>query len=255
MKISKSFTATGFGSALAPPPGSNFSYSVSGTFAGTWKLLRTFNNGVTYDVIDSGTGTKTGTVEVPPATGIKTNPKYLFQCSAYTSGTLVALLTQSASLPVGAKSLVIPAGVHSKVGATAGWVVGAANDTLLSTCPASQTAATLVVPVQGLKVGDTIIGFSLVGEIASSGGAVTLDASLKSLTTAVGSTTTAVVEAMTQIAATANTLVDPVDSLTIVTTDQPVTQDTTFFALLTATTAASTSIALQGVIVHYLPAA
>ena len=133
---------------------------------------------------------------------------------------------------------------HAKVGATAGWVVNAGDNLgLLATCPASQTASTLVVPLTGMKVGDTLTSFKVVGQIESAGGTVTLDADLRKLTAAASDPTDASVGAITQISVVADTKV---------TTEKTglaevLAEDEALYVLLTATTAASTDIALLSI--------
>jgi hypothetical protein len=137
---------------------------------------------------------------------------------------------------------------YSKVGATAGWTVGggAVNTGLTATMAASQTAGTLVVPIHGLKVGDTITSFHLIGQIESAGNAVTLDADLRKLTAAAADVTDASVGAITQISVTADTAITVANS-NKASLAEVVAADETFYVLLTGTTAASTDIALQGV--------
>lgn len=133
---------------------------------------------------------------------------------------------------------------HAKIGATSGWAVNAADDLgLLATCPASQTNSTLVMPISGLKVGDKITAFSVVGQIESAGGTVTLDADLRKMTAAAADVADASVGTITQISVTADAIISA--SKTGLT--EVVAADETFYVLLTATTAASTDIALQGV--------
>jgi len=134
-----------------------------------------------------------------------------------------------------------------KVGAGAGWAVGgAANTALLGTVAASQTAGTYVVPLECLKVGDIITGFYLIGQIESAGGTATLDANLRSQTAAAADITDASIASMTQISVTADTAITAANSTkgSLTTT---VAADATYYMLLTATTAASTDIALIGV--------
>lgn len=135
----------------------------------------------------------------------------------------------------------------AKVGATAGWSLGggAVNTGLTATLPASQTASTLVIPIPGLKVGDTITAFSLVGQIESAGGAVTLDADLRKHTAAAADVTDASVGAITQVSVTADAIV----SASKAALAEVVAADETFYVLLTGTTAAVTDIALQGITV------
>ncbi len=136
---------------------------------------------------------------------------------------------------------------EAKIGATAGWTLGggAVDTGLMATMVASQTAGTLIVPIPGLKVGDTITAFSVVGQIESAGGAVTLDAALRKITAAAADVVDASVGAITQISVTADAIVSAAKSALA----EVVAADETFYALLTGTTAASTDIALQGLTV------
>jgi len=130
----------------------------------------------------------------------------------------------------------------AKVGATAGWVVKAGDNLYEATCPASQTASTLVIPVHGLKVGWTVTGFKIAAQIESAGGAVTLDADLRKQTLAAGDPTDASVGAITQVSVTADTASQAAKTgLTEV-----VAATEWLYILVTATTAASTDIRFLG---------
>jgi hypothetical protein len=142
-----------------------------------------------------------------------------------------------------------PAAKMAKVGATAGWVVGAADDIALVTLPASQTASTLVVPIHA-PIGATITGFHLIGQIESAGGAVTVDAALKKHTAAAADVAVASVGAITQLAVSADTIMSSANTAKTGLTEV-IGEDETFFVLITATTAGSTDIALQGVSITY----
>lgn len=132
----------------------------------------------------------------------------------------------------------------AKVGATAGWTVGAAADTALATVAASQSAATLVIPITApLAVGDIITGFTVVGQIESAGNTATLDASLRKQTAAAADVVDALVGSMTQISTTA----DLIGNHALTGLTEVVATDSSYYLLLTATTAASTDIALLGV--------
>lgn len=134
---------------------------------------------------------------------------------------------------------------HPKVGTTAGWTVGAANNLgTIATVAASQTSATLVVRIDGLHVGDTITGIGVFSSINSVGGAVTLDCALRKTTIAAGATATdAAVTggAITQVSVTAATA----SSATKTGITEVVASGTSYYLLLTATTAASTTIELD----------
>lgn len=135
---------------------------------------------------------------------------------------------------------------YVKVGTTAGWAVGSADNLCLATLPQSQTASTLVIPVVvPLKVGDIIIAFSIVGQIESAGGAVTLDANLRKHTSAAADVADASIGSITQIAVTADAIVSASKSGL----SEVVAADETFYVLITGTTAATTDIAIQGITV------
>lgn len=136
----------------------------------------------------------------------------------------------------------------AKIGATAGWTLGggAVNTGLTATMAAGGTASTLVIPIPGLKVGDTITAFHLIGQIESAGNTATLDADLRKHTAAAADVADASVGAITQISATADTAVTAANSAKSGLAEV-VAADETFYVLLTGTTAASTDIALQGI--------
>jgi len=132
---------------------------------------------------------------------------------------------------------------HAKVGATSGFVVGAADDIgYLATAPASQSASTLVIPISGLEVGDIITTWSIVGQIESAGNTVTIDGDLRVHTAAAAQPTDASVGAITQLSKTADYLVN--DSKTGLT--HTVANNQTFYVLVTVTTAASTDVVILG---------
>lgn len=139
-----------------------------------------------------------------------------------------------------------------KVGATAGWTVRAAADTWMATVAASQTAGTLVIPFAGLRVGDLITGYHLLGQIDSGGNAVTLDAALYEFVPAVAASAASALSgtSMTQVSVTADTKLDVNNTEKKLTEANwiEVQQDRTLFALLTATTLGTTDIELLGLV-------
>jgi hypothetical protein len=138
----------------------------------------------------------------------------------------------------------------SKVGGTAGWTVGggAVNTGLLATMAAGQTGGKLVVPITGLKVGDTITSFHLIGQVESAGNNVTIDADLRKHTAAAADVADASVGAITQLVVAVDTILSATNTNKASLTEV-VAADETFYVLLTATTTASTDIALQGIAV------
>lgn len=267
--VAKSFTAVGAGTGLAVKHRDSVSYSVSGTFVATVVFERSQNGGASWQAVATATGAASGTVLVEnPDQG---QSIFRFRCSAFTSGTIVTSIDDVAStlqlisdgdgVPLlkvteaGVETLVrasqklsVSAAGQAKVGGTSGWVVAAANNTALVTCPASQTGSTLVVPIPRLKVGDTITGFHLVGQIESAGGAVTVDADLRKMTAAAADVADASVGAITQLSVTADAIMSELNT-SKASLSEVVGADETFYVLITATTAASTDIALQGVCV------
>lgn len=135
----------------------------------------------------------------------------------------------------------------AKIGAGAGWALGAAaNTALLGTVPASQTAATLVIPIPGLKVGDVITAFHLIGQIESGGEAVTVDAELRKHTAVAADVSDALVASMTQLSVIADTAMGSANTSKSAIAET-VGADETFYLLLTVTTLADTDVALQGI--------
>jgi hypothetical protein len=132
---------------------------------------------------------------------------------------------------------------RAKVGGTAGWVLGAANDLpYVATMAASQTAGTLVIPIDGLKIGDTITGFRIVAQVESGGNAVTIDAVLRAVTNVAAEPTDAAIgTGMTQVSVTTDTAV----SATKTGLTETVTSGKSYYLLITATTLGSTDIILQ----------
>ena len=132
---------------------------------------------------------------------------------------------------------------RAKVGASAGWVLGGADNLpYVATMAASQTGGTLVVPLDNLKIGDTITGYTINAQVESAGGAVTIDAALRAVTNVAADPTDAAIgTGMTQVSVTADTAVS--QSKTGHT--EVVAVGKSYYLLITATTAASTDIILQ----------
>lgn len=131
-----------------------------------------------------------------------------------------------------------------RAGAGAGFTN--AGNTCAALCPASQTAATLIIPVSaGLKVGDIITGFTLVGQIESAGGTVTVDADLRKLTNAAADPVDASVGAITQVSVTSDTAMAAAKSALA----EVVAADEQFYILVTVTTAGSTDVQILGAVV------
>lgn len=270
--ISKTFSSAIAGDPLLVRSGDTFNWAVSGTFAGTW-VLEGSPDGKNWGPLPNsnhsssliGTMAKSGSFK--NEFGMTINVR--FRCSAYTSGSMVTSIVEddpavvvvadrngnplitsresSGSIDMikrTSQKRLSPANL-GHVGATAGFVVRAASDTDLATVPASQSASTLVIPIGGLKVGDTITGFHLIGELTSGGGSVTVDCSLYKHTAGSGSDPAASIQAMAQLVASANQLFDEVATLTQLSTPEVVAQDKSYFYLVKVTTASACTVSLQ----------
>lgn len=135
-----------------------------------------------------------------------------------------------------------------KIGATSGFVVAATDNISLATCPASKTASTLVIPVQGLRVGEYITGFELVGQIESAGNTVTVDAALRKLTSAASDVVDALVGSITQLSVVAETVMGPANAAKTG-LSQLVGENESYYILVTVTTGASCDLGIQSVVV------
>jgi len=142
----------------------------------------------------------------------------------------------------GVKTLFVPAGI-GRAGTTAGWTNTGTNINE-ATMAAGGTASTFTIPITGLEVGDTIESYKVIGQVESAGGAVTLDADLRTLTNAAGDPVDASIGAITQVAVTADTAVASAKTLA---TASLVATGTSYYVLLTGTTAGSTDVRLLGV--------
>ena len=133
-------------------------------------------------------------------------------------------------------------GTRAKVGGGAGWVVaGADNLPYVGTMAASQTAGTLIIPIDGLHLGDTITGFKVIAQIESAGGVVTLDADLRAVTNVAAEPTDASIGTIAQVSVTADTAVAEAKTGL----NEVVTSGRSYYLKITGTTAAATDVILQ----------
>lgn len=145
-------------------------------------------------------------------------------------------------IDIGGRARTFQVGTRAKVGGTAGFVVGAADNLpYVATCPASQTASTLIVPLDGLKIGDVISGFKVIAQVESAGGTVTIDGDLRATTNVAAEPTDASIGTMTQVSVTADTAVSQAKTGLA----EIVTSGKTYYLKLTATTGASCDIIVQ----------
>jgi hypothetical protein len=191
------------------------------TTSATWSLLG--NSGGTLSSLTVTTGTVT-TLTSTTATITTLNPTNIVRAS---------------------QRYQVGRGGSAKAGTTAGWTVNAGNNLgTIATVAQSQTGSTLVIGLTGLRVGDTITGFSVYSSINSAGNTVTLDGDLRKITIAAGAAgTDASVGTMTQVSVTAATA----STATKTGLTEVVTAGVAYYLLLTATTGATTTIELSQV--------
>lgn len=147
------------------------------------------------------------------------------------------------------RQLWVPAAV-GKIGATAGWAT--ANDGGLVTLPASQTASTYVVPLTGLHLGDTLRSVDVVAQVESAGNIATLTLSVRKQTLAAADFTDSELGSAASGNITAQTAISPSNTqLGVSALTEVLAEGEHLYALLTATTALATDIALAGLIVNY----
>lgn len=146
-----------------------------------------------------------------------------------------------------ARTFVYSAGL-GKVGTTAGFAIPSAHsgftDAAIAGCPAGQTGATLVIPLSGFKSGDIITGFRLCGQVESAGNTATINAALKKVTNAAADNlVVSTLGSITQISATG----DAVISSAVGDLSETVDINSSYFVLVTVTTAASTDVQISHV--------
>ncbi len=133
-------------------------------------------------------------------------------------------------------------GPGALVGASAGWLTSETN-VLQYRLPASEsTTATLVIPVSGLHVGDTITGWKFVGQAESAGNTCEIEADLRKITTVAAGNSDASVGAIAGLKLTADTAI----ASEVTDLSEVVAANESFYVLVSATTAASTDFDIQG---------
>jgi len=234
----KEYTDAGVGPEFSIAKGNSFTYDISGTFDLHWVLQQTSASGGWKTLFTSGT-TASGTLKAE----VDTRYRIVAHTPGDPAGTMVVTITELVDAD---RVLRILPAARGKVGTTAGWAPAAANNLSLATLPASQTASTLVIPVEGLRVGDKITGFYATGQVESAGNAVTFNLALRRMTAAAADVTDASVAAITQLSVTEDTILSSTntraDDL-----NEVVGVDESFYFLVTGTTLGSTDIALQSV--------
>ncbi len=155
------------------------------------------------------------------------------------------LESRVARMPAAVSSVTRQIGTRAKVGATAGFVVGAAtNSAVVATCPASQTNATLVIPIDGLRIGEVITGLRYVAQVESAGGTVTTLVQLYATVNVAADVTESEIVPAVAFGSFA-VVADTAQSQLQTGYREVVTSGKSYYLLITATTAAATDIAVQ----------
>ena len=264
---STSLTAAGTSAVVSIQPGESIQYSSSGTFTGDFRFQRSRTQGATWQDIEMP-AVDTNVTGATRKNESNAEERYRFMLlddvrttpgtPIVVTGTVVAVVATGISIesvidqPAQPKHITVNVAGQAKAGATAGWVVAVGSDTGLVTCPASKTAATLVVPLPAFQVGTKIVGFHLGGQVEGGGGAgITVDADLRKHTAAAADVADASIAAMTQLALAADAILSATNTRKTDFT-KIVAIDETFYVLVTVTTPASTDIALQGVVLEVI---
>lgn len=148
---------------------------------------------------------------------------------------------------------------QAKVGATAGWTVNAGVDTFMSTCAQNATNGTLIIPLRGIEIGDRIVGHHMIGQIDSAGNAASISAKITEFAAvAAGSVATDKTGTTGSVlSVTADTAMTEANTKKIFDTANEVLVEDgkTYFAIVTATTGATTDIELLGLVLRIKAAA
>lgn len=265
-KYSSSFSAVGVSSELVVPRGKTFSYSLTCGTWGTSRVVLEKKVGAAWKVVSPEYSANRASAVVDNL-GEGT---YRLHCTAYDSNAVSYTLADAVDTVVqyqneagqtvfkitdeGIESIKVSGNIETitipaalgKAGATSGWVVAAAADNMLVTLPAESTGSTLVVPITGLNVGDTINSFYANGQIESAGGTASITVDLRKMTAAAADVADASVDAMdSALSVTEDTIISSSNSASPEDLGEVVAEGESFYFLVTATTAASTDIALQ----------
>ncbi len=157
------------------------------------------------------------------------------------------VLEPGASLERVGVQVLTPICGNAKVGVTAGWIITAADNISQATLPASSTSSTLIIPITGLNIGDTLTGVSVSGQVESAGANVTLVMSVRKTVAVAGGNTDAEIGTDNVGTLVADTLISSAN-LVVTGLTEVLAEGEAAYVLLTGTTAAVTDIALNSII-------
>lgn len=245
-RLTGTFTADHQSSAevlLQPNQSYALSLTASPSLTGSVVLQRRVSPNAYEDVL-SYTATQAITEYVHTAS---VPMAYRLFCRDLDAGTETVAYVLQSLLSTGTRTL---ADARPKVGTTAGWTVGAANNLgTLATLAAGQTSATLVVAVPNLRIGDRITGFYPVGQVESGGNTASLTVNLRRLTAVAADLTDESVATSGSVSFTADTALGRIGASAVDNLNVIVQDGESYYFLITGTTATATDVALQGVMV------
>lgn len=253
MQVSTSFEEAGVSGELTVQPGKAADYSVSGTFTGFITLQRSDNGGATWETVVAGAEDTGFSGQVRNESKGDQRYRYLAEDTDGETAMTGTAVTTLGDANLDAEKVIYNAGALAKAGTASGWATAAEDSKSLATLAASLSDKVLVVPITGLKVGDRITGFHLIGQVESGGNDVVIDAALTRHTSAAADVSDTTVASMAQLTVAADTVLSKTNTRKAA-LDEMVTEDRTHFVLITATTLGSTDIALQGVAVEVVRA-
>ena len=146
------------------------------------------------------------------------------------------------------RQLVVPVCGNAKAGATAGWVITAGTNISHSTLPASATNSTLVIPITGLEIGDTLTAVSVQGQVESGGNNVTLVMSVRKILTAAADNVDSQLGTGNVGTLVADTVISSAN-LAVTGLTEVMAEGENVYVLLTGTTAAATDIDITGLLI------
>jgi hypothetical protein len=195
-----------------------------------------------WETVATFTAANTGTEYISDVDGV-----YRLRCIDLNAGVETVAYVLQSLISTGRRYLVDH---RPKVGTTSGWVVNAANNLgLCATLPAGVTAGTLVVPVDNLSIGTRIQGFYPVGQVESAGNTASITVELRKLTAAAADVSDSSVATTGAVSFTADGILGRITSFAE-NVGATVADGESYYFLVSGTTAASTDIALQGIMVQ-----
>lgn len=183
--ITSTFEAKGVSGALRVAFGDEITLAITGTFVATVKLQYSYN---LQGWVDLESFTDAQSRLIKNSGPVQGAIYYRLYCSAFTSGTVgytLADVVAGADSGTG-RTIMLPVKGIASIG-NPGWTIDAQNTDENIVCPASQTSASVTIPIIGLNIGDVITGMTVHGFLAvAGGGSITMDGQLIRATIAGG---------------------------------------------------------------------